>query len=321
MLLALTLLLACLLPATAQAQSCWINGAAGLNFGSVTAGSNTDAQTDLGFQCQSGGSGFQVAFRVCVFVGEGNPAGMAPRRMTNYNGALMNYDLYSDPARSQLIGPLGSNYPVYDQARVVPGNFTTISGNFTLYGRVPAGQALPAAFPYQSLPAGSVMRYSYGYLFQPTEDECRTRTPGFFGGSGEVPFGWSGVTANYTNTCRIVIATDVDFGTATTLPGNRDQTSTIQLQCATNTPWRVGLNDGVYAVGSTRRMASNANRIVYELYRNSTRTQRWGNTSSSDVNGTGSNAVQALTVYGRVPAQATPASGSYADTITVTLTY
>lgn len=321
---AAALLLAALLlmPGQARAQSCWINGAANLNFGTVTAGANTDAQSSLGFQCQSGGFGLTLNFRVCVFVGEGNIAGMAPRRMTNHNGALMNYDLYADAARTQLIGPAGANFPTYDQVSTVPGNFTTISGNFTLYGRVPAGQSLPAAFPYQGLPAGSVMRYSYGFLFTPSENDCRTGVPGrILGGSGEVPFAWSGVNASFENTCRVVLATDLDFGNANTLTGNRDQTSTIQLQCATGTAWRVALDNGVNNNGNNRRMASGANRIAYELYRNSNRTQRWGNNNGSDVNGTGNDTVQALTVYGRVPAQANPARGSYADTVTVTLTY
>ena len=37
--------------------------------------------------------------------------------------------------------------------------------------------------------------------------------------------------------------------------------------------------------------------------------------------GTGNNAIQNYTVYGRVPAQPVGAAGAYADTITVTLTY
>lgn len=318
LLLVLTLLpmLACLWPATAQAQSCWINGAASLDFGEVTRSRATDAQTTLGFQCQSGS---RFRFRVCVFIGEGNPSGYAPRRMTNYNGAFMNYDLYSNPARTRRIGPLGTS-PVYSLAFRVPGNFTPVSGNFRFYGRVPAGQTLPAAFPYQGLPAGSVMRYSYGTR-RPSVADCRDGLPGQGGGSGEVSFGWSGVNATYANACRVVVATDLDFGNARTLASTIDQISTVQLQCPTGTPYRVGLDNGINNNGNNRRMASGANRIAYELYRNSNRTQRWGSNNASDVNGTGNNAVQALTVYGRVPAQATPAPGSYADTITVTLTY
>ncbi|UWX04453.1 spore coat protein U domain-containing protein [Pseudoxanthomonas sp. NC8] len=37
--------------------------------------------------------------------------------------------------------------------------------------------------------------------------------------------------------------------------------------------------------------------------------------------GTGSGSIQALTVYGRVPAQPVSAAGTYSDTVTVTLTF
>jgi spore coat protein U-like protein len=39
------------------------------------------------------------------------------------------------------------------------------------------------------------------------------------------------------------------------------------------------------------------------------------------VSGTGSGAQQTLSLYGRVPAQRTPAPGDYKDTVTVTLTF
>jgi spore coat protein U-like protein len=62
--------------------------------------------------------------------------------------------------------------------------------------------------------------------------------------------------------------------------------------------------------------------ITYELYRNSARTQRWGNTLNTDtVTGTGNGNIQNLSVYGRVPAQTTPNAGTYTDVVVVTVTY
>lgn len=311
-------LLACL-PSQASAQSCWVNGAANLNFGTVTTGSHTDAHTDLNYQCQASWL-LNTYFRVCLFVDEGNPSGLAPRRMTNYNGAFMNYDLYSDAARTRLIGPLGSSYPLYSATLLVPGA-TAPSNNLRIYGRVPAGQSLPATYSYQGFPSGSVLRYSYNFLRVPTEAECQSGTGPALGGGGQVSVGWSGVHANYANTCRVVVATDLDFGSTGGLSGDRYQTSTIQLQCPTGAAWRVGLDDGANANGSTRRMASGANHIIYELYRDNARTQRWGTQGISDASGAGDNTVQSLTVYGRVPAQPNPPPGTYSDTVTVTLTY
>jgi len=48
----------------------------------------------------------------------------------------------------------------------------------------------------------------------------------------------------------------------------------------------------------------------------------WGNTVYIDtVSATGNGAAQSYTVYGRIPAQTTPAPNTYTDTITITVTY
>jgi spore coat protein U-like protein len=58
------------------------------------------------------------------------------------------------------------------------------------------------------------------------------------------------------------------------------------------------------------------------MYSDAARTVNWGNTPATDtVSGTGNGSAQSLTVYGRVPTQATPAPASYSDTVTVTINY
>jgi spore coat protein U-like protein len=62
--------------------------------------------------------------------------------------------------------------------------------------------------------------------------------------------------------------------------------------------------------------------INYSLYTDNGRTTVWGNTVGTDtVSATGSGASQSYTVFGRVPAQTTPAPATYTHTITVTVTY
>ena len=47
-----------------------------------------------------------------------------------------------------------------------------------------------------------------------------------------------------------------------------------------------------------------------------------GNTIGIDtVSATGTGMTQSLSIYGRVPPQATPRPGAYADTVTMTVTY
>jgi len=127
-----------------------------------------------------------------------------------------------------------------------------------------------------------------------------------------------------TASCTILSTTTLDFGSNGVLTANIDQTSTIQVQCTNTTPYNIGFNAGTAtgATVTTRKMTSGANTVNYSLFSDSGRTTNWGNTVGTDtVASTGTGASQSFTVYGRVPAQSTPAPATYTDTITATVTY
>jgi spore coat protein U-like protein len=138
-------------------------------------------------------------------------------------------------------------------------------------------------------------------------------------------------TANFTS--RIVIssactvsATNMDFGTQGTLANAIDTTSTINVTCTNLTPYTVAISQGSMGTSvSNRKMkitASGLEAVSYMLYRNSGRTLNWGNTNGIDtMPGVGNGTLQPITVYGRVPSQASVTAGTYTDTLTVTLTY
>ena len=132
------------------------------------------------------------------------------------------------------------------------------------------------------------------------------------------------VQLTITASCTINSASTLNFGSQGVLTANVDQTSTIQVQCTNTTPYNIGLNAGTAtgATVSTRKMTNGANTINYSLFSDSGRTTNWGNTVGTDtVSSTGNGASQSVTVFGRVPAQTTPAAATYTDTITVTVTY
>jgi spore coat protein U-like protein len=125
-------------------------------------------------------------------------------------------------------------------------------------------------------------------------------------------------------TCVINSTTTLNFGSQGVFTANVDQTSTIQVQCTNTTPYNIGLDAGL-GTGATvavRKMTSGAATVNYTLYSDSGRTTIWGTTiGTNTVAATGNGAAQSYTVFGRIPAQTTPAPGSYADTVTVTVTY
>jgi len=131
------------------------------------------------------------------------------------------------------------------------------------------------------------------------------------------------VQINIQAACTIASATDMNFGNVGVLSANVDTTSTITVQCTATTPYNISLNAGLNGGAVTTRQMSGAGGLVnYSLFRDPARTLNWGETIGSDTSvGTGSGSTQAYTVYGRVPAQATPSPALYTDTITVTVTY
>lgn len=131
-----------------------------------------------------------------------------------------------------------------------------------------------------------------------------------------------GVSMTITAGCTVT-ATPMAFGTAQVLGANVDATATVSPTCTNTTPYTVSLDIGTGATVTARKMAGPAGATIdYVLYRDASRTQVWGATAGSDtVAGTGNGSAQAITVYGRVPAQSSPAPGSYADVVTATVTY
>jgi spore coat protein U-like protein len=130
-----------------------------------------------------------------------------------------------------------------------------------------------------------------------------------------------GVSATVLKDC-IVSATALAFGNYTGAVNTN--TSTVTVTCTNSTTYTVGLGVGLAtgATVTTRQMQNGAVLLNYGLYSNGTWTTNWGNTLATNwVTGTGNGAAQNITVYGQIPAGQYVTPGSYADTISVTVTY
>lgn len=134
------------------------------------------------------------------------------------------------------------------------------------------------------------------------------------------------VTATVTGTCS-VSTTAVGFGNVDVVSvTNTDATGGLSVTCTSGTAWSASANagSGSGANLTVRKMTSGTNLLNYALYTDAARTIIWGDGGGSTgmISGTGTGAAQASTIYGRVPSgQSTVPPGSYADTVTVTVTY
>ncbi len=135
------------------------------------------------------------------------------------------------------------------------------------------------------------------------------------------------VNATVTANCS-VSTTAVSFGNVNVLSGsNADATGGLSVTCTSGTAWTATADAGAGTGASlaTRKMTSGSNLLNYALYTESTRTTLWGDGGivvAGTFTGTGNGSAQASTIYARVPSgQTSVPAGSYADTVTVTVTY
>lgn len=142
--------------------------------------------------------------------------------------------------------------------------------------------------------------------------------------SASVATGTLPVSITIEAACSVESTTGVAFGTAGILTANTDASGSLTVQCTNATPYTIALDagGGTGATTSSRKMTFSSSTVQYNLYRDVSRTQTWGNTQGTDtVAGTGSGSNQTITVYGRVPTQTSPTAGTYTDTVNVTVTY
>ncbi|MEM5314448.1 spore coat U domain-containing protein [Paraburkholderia sp. JHI869] len=134
------------------------------------------------------------------------------------------------------------------------------------------------------------------------------------------------VTLTLQANCAIS-ANPLSFGTNGVLSTAVNQQSTLSVTCTNTTPYNVGLDAGTVTGSSvtSRLMAgtttgNTSTTVGFQLYQDAGHTTIWGNTQGTNtVAGTGTGSAQTLSVYGQVPAQATPKPDTYQTTVTATV--
>jgi spore coat protein U-like protein len=130
--------------------------------------------------------------------------------------------------------------------------------------------------------------------------------------------------------CEITTTT-LDFGTLSGLDpvaANLDRQSTLTVTCTPMTPYQIGMDQGNVS-GSTvenRLMGAGTATIQFQLYKEATRNNIWGNTPGTGgmntLGGSGTGSAQTLSVYGRIPSgQPRPPAGAYKSVVTAAIYY
>lgn len=304
-----------------------------MSFGPVVpSGGAVDITATISWTCTYTGllsSLYGDYIQLCFSAGSGSAsASLNPRKMIEAGSSeLMSYDMYRETGRTTIWGTASAAQISGTSNFTILGSGTSKNGTVTVYGRVPTGQTTLGVGSYSS-GFGGTFNYAYNEallgLGTFPNSTCGS-SGGSTTGSNTGSFSFN-VLASVASSCTATSGTALDFGTKGLITSNADQTSTISLTCTKRSPYNVGLNAGANpstaANVNTRRMTDgSAHYIGYQMYSDTGRSVVWGNTvSSNTVNGTAVGGAQNFTVYGRVPPQ-TPRAGTYADTVTVTVTY
>lgn len=126
----------------------------------------------------------------------------------------------------------------------------------------------------------------------------------------------------------LVQTASLDFGQYDPVQANAtaelDGQATVTVACTKGTVVTIGIDDGENAVAGARRMLGGASSyLIYDLYQDAARTQRWGSTAGQTFDGgvAPSRDPRQFTVYGRVPGAQDVEQGAFEDTVVVTVDF
>ncbi|MGP2712127.1 Csu type fimbrial protein [Serratia marcescens] len=109
------------------------------------------------------------------------------------------------------------------------------------------------------------------------------------------------------------------LSTATSVAGQQNA-GAIRVKCTNGTSYSVLLGGGQSGNTAARYLQSAAGqRVNYNLYTNAAHSTIWDNLTGVSQTANGSD--NWLPVYGMIPAQPTPPTGSYTDTVQVTINW
>lgn len=191
----------------------------------------------------------------------------------------------------------------------------SITRTYTIYGKVPAAAIQGAATNggadtlYTASLSGNINFSFYGLI----PSACTSS-----GNSSAFAFS---ARATVSNNC--VIDTDpLAFGNQGVLRSDVRVTGAMRVRCTNGNPYRIALNGGSVANNpAVRKMRSASSATIGYRISATLDGPIWGDGTNGTamLDGTGSGGLQTITLYGRVPAQTTPAPGDYKDTVMATI--
>jgi spore coat protein U-like protein len=282
-----------------------------MDFGTLTSPVPlTDNTPNPTLSCSGGSANATQSLCVSISAGTGGSTA-APTRLMKSGANTLLYDIFFDASHTLIWGD--NTYGIARQINMTLNASGSGSISLPLYGRIPAQTASTGT--YTSTLTVSVKP-------KPGGSPCSSN-------SGTAVLTTTFGTKVIVSASCSISASNVDFGTAGSLASAVIASGSLSVTCTNSAPYTIAMNAGS-TTGNTiaaRKMSLGgvgAGVVSYQLYRDSNTppTTLWGDgTTGAVYTGSGTGGAQTIPVYGQVPAQTTPAPGTYQDTITATITF
>ena len=313
----------CLLAAhapEAMGQGCTLRGT-GIAFGEVSDSRDTPATTPLILDCNLATS--DPMLRVCISIGAPLSGDVLQRHMAGPNRRdVMDYNLYSDAAHTQVWGSITSTVP--PPAIDFPLSGGSLHTSIIVYGLVPPALREDTGLYLAPFAPTDIQVGIQSYTVAPSD--C-----------ADIPIDSNisqmifVVSARLAPNCSIS-AKNIDFGRLDSLESSVTAKGSVKANCPRNVPFTLAMDAGQGAGASVNNRLltrlGGTDTISYGLYKDSSYTTIW----EMAVPAPGSSATAATRTLRpstracrrNWPAAAqptTPRSGTYRDSIIVTMTY
>ena len=140
--------------------------------------------------------------------------------------------------------------------------------------------------------------------------------------------GTMAVSTSVAVSCVMAVTGNIAFSAYdTTAADHLQSTGTMTSTCTSGGAAKItmglgsGGNEASTDANPVRQMTNGASKLRYDLFSENSYTTAWGNTSGTGKAFTGTGSLQTFTAYAEITAEQAVISGTYNDSVAVTLTY
>lgn len=269
------------------------------------------------YSCQKTAGDLLQSVTLCFNLGASATSGqIATRQMLSISNAAatLNYQLYKDATNTQPWGDqssAGGSPIIINHTGIL--NILPISGNITLYARLPAAQLTqPGRYQDSYSAASAYMTFNTGLL----------SAPNVCGSSVGASFAFM-VLANEINQCNVSANSDINFGAVNAVDTNITAKNSINVACSNGTPFTIGLSpaNGSSTGAGVMRATTSSDLVNYQLRATPGMSGTvWGNSANNSQSGIGRGITVNYPIYATLPS-ANYAPGNYSDTVTISVAY